>query len=61
MKKGNRKAEIMLKSIEKIGKEINDKNDVVRTHEVTEKLRESKKKFSDILGASYDQAFDISK
>lgn len=51
----------MLKSIEQIGKDISEKNGVTRTREVTEKLKESKKKFSDILGSSYDEAFNINK
>ncbi len=57
----NQKAEVMLRSIDKIGKDMSDSNNVVKTKEITAKLKENKKKFSDILSSSYNNAFDIPK
>ena len=57
----SKKVETMLHSIEKIGKDMSTNNNVGRTQEITEKLRDNKKKFSDILSASYDEAFNIAK
>lgn len=59
--KGSKKAEVMLRSIEKIGKDMSDSNNLIRTQEITQKLKDNKKKFSDILSTSYDEAFDITK
>jgi len=59
--KGSKKAEIMLRSIEKIGKDMSNSSNIVKTQEITAKLKENRKKFSDILSSSYDEAFTISK
>ena len=52
-----KKVKDMLRAIEQIGIEISDKNDS-RTREITEHLRENKKKYTDILSSSYEQAFN---
>ena len=59
--KCSKKAEVALRSIEKIGKEMSDRDNVIKTKEITEKLKENRKKFSDILSSSYDEAFNIPK
>lgn len=59
--RGSKKAEVMLRSIEQIGKDMSANNNIMKTQEITAKLRENKKKFSDILSSSYDGAFDITK
>lgn len=59
--KGTQKADVMLRSIQKIGKDMSDSQNVTKTQQITAKLKENKKKFSDILSSSYDGAFDISK
>jgi len=63
MKAGSstKQAEIMLRSIEKIGQDMTTRDNVGRTREITEKLKENRKKFSDILTSSYDEAFNIPK
>ena len=62
MKAGTSKqAQLMLNSIEKIGKDMATNDNAGRTKEITQKLKENRKKFSDIMSASYDSAFNISK
>lgn len=59
--KGKNQADVMLRSIQQIGKDMAEGQNVKKTQDITEKLKENKRKFSDLLSASYDGAFDISK
>lgn len=57
MKSEAKQVRDMLKTIEKIGSDISDKNDS-KTKEITESLRKNKKRCTDMLSSSYDQAFN---
>ena len=62
MKAGTTKqAQLMLNSIEKIGQDMTMRDGAGHTKEITQKLKESKKKFSEILSTSYDGAFNVLK
>lgn len=58
MKSEAKKVKDMLKSIEKLSSDILESNDS-KTREITERLKENKKRYSDVIASSYNQAFNI--
>jgi len=58
MKSEAKKVKDMLKTIDQISSDISSTNDL-RTREITEKLRANKKKCTDMLANSYNQAFNV--